>query len=223
VTAELPASERRVNRTPCRCHPRGGCRHQHDADSAEGMIVTAGAIETHAHLISPQQTEHALSTGTTTLIGGRWGPSFEVATGSPRNLGMFLKAGEYTTMNFVAFGRGSSDPDAVLESVVAGAWRVVKIHEDLGASPAVIDKTLEAADSADFAGHLHTDSINEFGFPSARCRRSGVGQSKVPRGRRRRRTRPRPDQGRRLRERHSGTTNPTKSLQRSSGSRGCCR
>jgi urease subunit alpha len=130
---------------------------------AEGMIVTAGAIETHAHLISPQQVEHALSTGTTTLIGGSLGPSFEVATGSPRNLGMFLKAGEYTPMNFVAFGRGSSDPAAVLESVAAGAG-AVKIHEDLGASPAVIDKTLEAADSADFAVHLHTDSINEFGF-----------------------------------------------------------
>ncbi len=73
---------------------------------AEGMIVTAGAIETHAHLISPQQTEHALSTGTTTLIGGSLGPSFEVATGSPRNLAMFLKATAYSAMNYVPFGRG---------------------------------------------------------------------------------------------------------------------
>lgn len=130
---------------------------------AEGMIVTAGAIETHAHLISPQQTEHALSTGTTTLIGGSLGPSFEVATGGPRNLGLFLKAGEYTPMNYVPFGRGSSDPAAVLEMVAAGAG-AVKIHEDFGASPAIIDMTLVAADSADFAVHLHTDSINEFGF-----------------------------------------------------------
>ncbi|KWX19497.1 urease subunit alpha [Mycolicibacterium wolinskyi] len=130
---------------------------------AEGMIVTAGAIETHAHLISPQQTEHALSTGTTTLIGGSLGPSFEVATGGPRNLGLFLKAGDYTPMNYVPFGRGSSDPAAVLEMVTAGAG-AVKIHEDFGASPAIIDKTLQAADSADFAVHLHTDSINEFGF-----------------------------------------------------------
>ncbi|MCP2627122.1 urease subunit alpha [Mycolicibacterium smegmatis] len=130
---------------------------------AEGMIVTAGAIETHAHLISPQQTEHALSTGTTTLIGGSLGPSFEVATGGPRNLGMFLKAGDYTPMNYVPFGRGSSDPAAVLEMVAAGAG-AVKIHEDFGASPDIIDKTLQAADSADFAVHLHTDSINEFGF-----------------------------------------------------------
>jgi urease subunit alpha len=130
---------------------------------AEGMIVTAGAIETHAHLISPQQTEHALSTGTTTLIGGSLGPTFEVATGGPRNLEIFLLAGEYTPMNYVPFGRGSSDPAAVLEMVAAGAG-AVKIHEDFGAQPAVIDQTLVAADSADFAVHLHTDSINEFGF-----------------------------------------------------------
>lgn len=130
---------------------------------AEGMIVTAGAIETHAHLISPQQTEHALSTGTTTLIGGSLGPSFEVATGSPRNLAMFLKATAYSAMNYVPFGRGSSEAAAVLESVAAGAG-AVKIHEDFGAAPAVIDQTLIAADSADFAVHLHTDSINEFGF-----------------------------------------------------------
>jgi len=129
----------------------------------EGMIVTAGAIETHAHLISPQQTEHALATGTTTLIGGSPGPAFEVASGSPRHLGLFLQAGEYTPMNYVAFGRGSSNPAAVLESVAAGAG-AVKIHEDFGAAPAVIDATLRAADSADFAVHLHTDSINEFGF-----------------------------------------------------------
>ncbi len=130
---------------------------------AEGMIVTAGAIESHAHLISPQQVEHGLSTGTTTLIGGSLGPAFDIATGGPRNLGISLKAGEYTPMNFVAFGRGSSDPGAVRESVAAGAG-AVKIHEDLGASPAVIDNTLRAADAADFAVHLHTDSINEFGF-----------------------------------------------------------
>ncbi|MCI2421684.1 urease subunit alpha [Saccharopolyspora sp. K220] len=130
---------------------------------AEGLIVTAGAIETHAHLISPQQTEHALSTGTTTLIGGSLGPAFEVGTGSARNLGMFLRGGEHAAMNYVAFGRGASDVDAVLESVAAGAG-AVKIHEDFGSSPAVIDATLRAADSADFAVHLHTDSINEFGF-----------------------------------------------------------
>ncbi|MBM7279285.1 urease subunit alpha [Gordonia rubripertincta] len=139
---------------------------------AEGLIVTAGALETHAHLISPQQCEHALATGTTTLIGGSLGTSFEVGTGAARNLGLFLQAGEYTPMNFLAFGRGSSDERATLESVAAGAG-AVKIHEDFGAMPAVIDATLRAADSADFAVHLHTDSINEFGFAEDTMRTIG--------------------------------------------------
>jgi urease subunit alpha len=104
-----------------------------------------------------------VTTGTTTLIGGSPGPAFEVGSGSTRNLGLFLRGGEHSAMNFVAFGRGSSDAAAVLESVAAGAG-AVKIHEDFGASQAVIDATLRAADSADFAVHLHTDSINEFGF-----------------------------------------------------------
>lgn len=69
-------------------------------------------------------------------------------------------------MNYVPFGRGSSDSAAVLEMVAAGAG-AVKIHEDFGASPDIVDKTLVAADSADFAVHLHTDSINEFGFSEA--------------------------------------------------------
>lgn len=131
--------------------------------SGEGLIVTAGTIETHAHLISPQQTEHALATGTTTLVGGSLGTSFEVGTGGTRNLGLFLQAADYSPMNYLAFGRGSSDMRATLESVAAGA-SAVKIHEDFGAMPSVIDASLRAADTADFAVHLHTDSINEFGF-----------------------------------------------------------
>lgn len=130
---------------------------------AEGAIVTAGAIESHAHVISPEQVQHALSTGTTTLIGGSPGPSFEVGSGGTRNLGLFLQASDASPINIVAFGRGSSDAAAVVESVAAGAG-AVKIHEDFGASPAVIEATLRAADDHDFAVHLHTDSINEFGF-----------------------------------------------------------
>lgn len=137
--------------------------HTTTAISAEGAIVTAGAIESHAHVISPEQVQHALSTGTTTLIGGSPGPSYDVGSGSTRNLGLFLQASDASPINIVAFGRGSSDAAAVVESVAAGAG-AVKIHEDFGASPAVIDATLRAADAHDFAVNLHTDSINEFGF-----------------------------------------------------------
>lgn len=144
-------------------HPDLIVGHMTTPIQAEGCIVTAGAIETHAHLISPEQSEHALSSGTTTLIGGSPGPAFEVGSGSTVNLGRFLQAAEYSPLNFIAFGRGASVATSVEESVAAGAG-AVKIHEDFGASPAVIDQTLRAADRNDFAVHLHTDSINEFGF-----------------------------------------------------------
>jgi urease subunit alpha len=130
---------------------------------AEGAIVTAGAVESHAHVISPEQVQHALATGTTTLVGGSPGPAFEVGSGGTTALGLYLQASDASPINIVAFGRGSSDAAAVVESVAAGAG-AVKIHEDFGASPAVIDATLRAADEHDFAVHLHTDSINEFGF-----------------------------------------------------------
>ncbi|MCU1403707.1 MAG: ureC [Glaciihabitans sp.] len=144
-------------------HPDLIVGHMTTPIQGEGCIVTAGAIETHAHLISPEQSEHALSSGTTTLIGGSPGPAFEVGSGSTVNLGRFLQAAEYSPLNFIAFGRGASVASSVEESVAAGAG-AVKIHEDFGASPAVIDQTLRAADRNDFAVHLHTDSINEFGF-----------------------------------------------------------
>jgi urease subunit alpha len=144
-------------------HPDLVVGHMTSPIQGEGCIVTAGAIETHAHLISPEQSEHALSTGTTTLIGGSPGPAFEVGSGSTVNLGRFLQAAEFSPLNFLAFGRGASVAASVEESVAAGAG-AVKIHEDFGASPAVIDQTLNAADRHDFAVHVHTDSINEFGF-----------------------------------------------------------
>ncbi len=126
-------------------------------------IVTAGTIECHAHIQSPTQSDHALAGGTTTLIGGGPGPVFEVGSGSPHVMGRFLQATETSCLNFAHFGRGGSDPGAVEESVACGAASV-KIHEDFGAQPAVIDGSLIAADRNDFSVHLHTDSINEFGF-----------------------------------------------------------
>ncbi|TQX85231.1 MULTISPECIES: urease subunit alpha [Rhizobium] len=131
--------------------------------SGAGFIVTAGAIESHAHLGSPEQSDHALSGGTTTMIGNGPGPLFDVGSGSTATFGRFLQATEFSPLNYALFGRGSSNAEAVEESVAAGAM-AVKIHEDFGAAPSVIDQSLMAADRNDFAVHLHTDSINEFGF-----------------------------------------------------------
>jgi urease subunit alpha len=131
--------------------------------SGSRFIVTAGAIESHAHLGSPDQSDHALAGGTTTMIGNGPGPVFEIGTGNDSIFGRFLQAIEFSPLNYALFGRGSSCAEAVEASVAAGAMSV-KVHEDLGASPAMIDQSLIAADRNDFSVHLHTDSINEFGF-----------------------------------------------------------
>jgi urease subunit alpha len=126
-------------------------------------IVTAGAVEGHAHFLSPQQCDHALAGGTTTMIGMTPGPHFDTSCSGPNILGALIRGADAYCLNFGFLGRGASNPDAVEESVAGGALGV-KIHEDLGAAPAVIDGSLVAADRNDFAVHLHTDTINEFGF-----------------------------------------------------------
>ncbi|MEM1160556.1 MAG: urease subunit alpha [Pseudomonadota bacterium] len=127
------------------------------------MIVTPGVIEAHAHFLSPQQALHALAGGCTTMIGMSPGPHFDTSCAGPHTLGRLIQAADEYPINFGFLGRGCSDPAAVTESVAGGALGV-KIHEDLGASPAVIDGCLRAADAADFSVHIHTDTINEFGF-----------------------------------------------------------
>ena len=126
-------------------------------------IVTAGAVEDHAHFLSPQQCEHALASGITTMIGMSSGPHFDVSCSGRNVLGNLIRAADGSCLNFGFLGRGCSNAGAVEESVAGGALGV-KIHEDFGAGPAVIDASLNAADANDFAVHLHTDTINEFGF-----------------------------------------------------------
>jgi urease subunit alpha len=126
-------------------------------------IATAGAVEGHAHFLSPQQCDHALAGGCTTMIGMTPGPHFDTSCAGPNILGALIRGADHYCLNFGFLGRGCSDPGAVAESVAGGALGV-KIHEDLGASPAVIHGSLTAADRSDFAVHLHTDTINEYGF-----------------------------------------------------------
>ncbi len=127
------------------------------------FLVTPGAIEAHAHFLSPEQPIHALAGGTTTMIGMSPGPHFDVSSSGPNVLGQLIRACEAFPINFGFLGRGCSDVGAIEESVSGGALGV-KIHEDFGASPAVLDRSLAAADKHDFSVHVHTDTINEFGF-----------------------------------------------------------
>ncbi len=129
----------------------------------EGFFVTAGFIEAHAHFLSPEQSWHALAGGCTTMIGMSPGPHFDVTCAGPNILGAILRAADGFPINFGFLGRGCMDFAASVESVAGGALGV-KVHEDFGAAPATIDGALKAADAHDYSVHLHTDTINEYGF-----------------------------------------------------------
>ena len=129
----------------------------------EPFIVTPGAVEAHAHFLSPDQAWHALAGGCTTMIGMSPGPGFDVTSSGPNTMGPIIRACDAFPLNFGFLGRGCMDFEASVETVATGALGV-KIHEDFGAAPATIDGALKAADAHDWSVHLHTDTINEYGF-----------------------------------------------------------
>ncbi|SHJ52241.1 urease subunit alpha [Hespellia stercorisuis] len=135
--------------------------------SAEGLIVTAGAIDTHVHYICPQQAETALYSGVTTMYGGGDGPAdgtfATTCAPGPWNIKRMLEAVDELPMNFMILGKAnSSHPDALVEQIAAGACGL-KLHEDWGTTPAAIDCSLSVADQYDISIAIHTDSINECG------------------------------------------------------------
>ena len=130
----------------------------------EGLIATAGAIEAHAHLLSPDQLDHGLAAGVTTYIAMEWGNLLDIAVSGPTAIATLARALEHYPINVGFLARGSAhDPDAIAEGVAFGCLGV-KVHEDLGASPAAIDAALTAADRHDFSVCVHTDSMNESGY-----------------------------------------------------------
>jgi urease subunit alpha len=136
--------------------------------AGENLIVTAGAVDSHIHFISPQQVEVALSNGTTTMIGGGTGPATgtNATTCSPGawNIARMLEAAEHWPMNFGFLGKGNAATIPPLaEQIEAGACGL-KLHEDWGTTPAAIDVCLQAADHYDVQVAIHTDTINEAGF-----------------------------------------------------------
>jgi urease subunit alpha len=136
--------------------------------AGEGKIVTAGAIDSHIHFISPQQIYEALSNGITTMIGGGTGPATgtNATTCTPGrwNLEQMLLAAEAWPMNFGFLGKGNaSTRDPLAEQVLAGACGL-KLHEDWGTTPAAIDTCLRVADEYDVQVAIHTDTLNEAGF-----------------------------------------------------------
>ena len=136
--------------------------------SAEGMIVTAGGIDTHIHFICPQQIEEALMSGITTMMGGGTGPATgtfaTTCTPGPENIKRMLQAAEAFPMNLGFLGKGNaSRPEALHQQVQAGAMGL-KLHEDWGTTPAAIDNCLSVAEEHDVQVSIHSDTLNESGF-----------------------------------------------------------
>ncbi|WP_374480848.1 urease subunit alpha [Zoogloea sp.] len=136
--------------------------------AGEGMIVTAGGIDTHIHFICPQQIEEALMSGVTTMIGGGTGPATgtyaTTCTPGPWHIARMLQAADAFPMNLGFLGKGNvSLPDPLREQVEAGVIGL-KLHEDWGTTPAAIDNCLTVAEEMDIQVAIHTDTLNESGF-----------------------------------------------------------
>ena len=136
--------------------------------AGEGMIVTAGGIDSHIHFICPQQIEEALMSGVTTMLGGGTGPATgtfaTTCTPGPWHIHRMLQAADAFPMNLGFLGKGNvSQPEPLREQVRAGAMGL-KLHEDWGTTPAAIDNCLAVADEMDVQVAIHTDTLNESGF-----------------------------------------------------------
>ncbi|MDN5735675.1 MAG: urease subunit alpha [Brevibacterium aurantiacum] len=139
-----------------------------DVISGEGRILTAGAFDSHVHLLSPSQLHEALATGITTVAGGGTGPSegSKATTVTPGawHLGTMLRALDHIPMNVLLLGKGNTVSATGLAEQALGGAAGYKIHEDWGATPAAIDAALNAADEHGLQVALHSDSLNEAGF-----------------------------------------------------------
>ncbi|HXZ51620.1 MAG TPA: urease subunit alpha [Burkholderiales bacterium] len=136
--------------------------------AGEGMLVTAGAIDSHIHFICPQLVEEALMSGVTTMLGGGTGPATgtfaTTCTPGPWHIASMLSAAEAFPMNLGFFGKGNASLPAPLEEQVRAGAVGLKLHEDWGTTPAAIDNCLAVAERMDVQVAIHTDTLNESGF-----------------------------------------------------------
>ena len=130
--------------------------------SGEGLIATAGAIDTHVHLLSPRIMEASLASGVTSIIGQEFGPVWGVGVNSPWALRHAFNSFDQWPVNIGFLGRGSSSDDApLIEALVEGGACGFKVHEDMGAHTRALDTALNVAEAFDVQVALHTDGLNE--------------------------------------------------------------
>ncbi|WP_404367923.1 urease subunit alpha [Corallococcus coralloides] len=136
--------------------------------AGEGLLLTAGGLDTHIHFISPQQADEAIASGITTWVGGGTGPATgtnaTTCTPGAWNLARMLEATDTLPLNIGLTGKGNTSlPEGLLDQVRAGAIGL-KLHEDWGTTPAAIDTCLTLADAEDVQVTIHTDTLNESGY-----------------------------------------------------------
>jgi len=139
-----------------------------EAIAGEGKILTAGGFDAHIHFICPQQIEEALYSGITMMLGGGTGPATgtTATTCTPGlwHLARMIEAADAFPMNIAFSGKGNAaQPKALIEQIQGGASSL-KLHEDWGTTPAVIDCALSVGDDYDVQIMIHTDTLNESGF-----------------------------------------------------------
>src|SRR6266481_559375 len=139
-----------------------------DVIAGEGKILTAGGFDSHIHFICPQQIEHALMSGVTSMLGGGTGPSHgtfaTTCTPGPWHMARMTQSFDAFPVNLGISGKGNaSRPASLVEMIKAGAC-ALKLHEDWGTTPAAIDNCLSVADDYDVQVMLHSDTLNESGF-----------------------------------------------------------
>src|SRR5579859_8205698 len=139
--------------------------------AGEGLILTAGGLDTHIHYICPQQAHEAIAAGLTTMVGGGTGPATgtcaTTCTPGANHLRMMLQATDGLPLNFGFTGKGNTALPAGLPEQILGGAIGLKLHEDWGTTPAAIDCCLRIADEHDVQVTIHTYTLNESGFVDA--------------------------------------------------------
>ena len=139
--------------------------------AGEGLIVTAGGLDTHIHFICPQQAHDAIAAGITTMVGGGTGPAVgtcaTTCTPAPFYFKAMLQAVDALPLNFGFTGKGNTAMPAGLRDQIKAGAIGLKLHEDWGTTPAAIDCCLRMADKHDVQVTIHTDTLNESGFVEA--------------------------------------------------------
>ena len=133
-----------------------------------GRILTAGGVDTHVHFICPEQVDEALASGVTTLIGGGTGPAegttATTVTPGAWHIERLFEALDSAPVNIGLLGKGATMSEESMRAQLDAGIIGFKIHEDWGATPAVIDKCLDMCEESGVQVALHADSLNEAGF-----------------------------------------------------------